>query len=115
MVAFQTQTLHWSSWIMVQGQMRGIHPFLINFPGSLPINCTTLKQTTYLKVALGNDKYHHQDGGIPNTEITLVLLDHGARPDERDTSILHKISGQFAYEKHYFETGHLPRSAISKH
>jgi hypothetical protein len=77
---------------MVEGQMTGIHLFCINFPDSLPINYTTLKQATYLEVAFGNTKYHHQDGGIPNTGITLVLLDHGTSAYNRDSSILYKLS-----------------------
>jgi hypothetical protein len=67
MVAFQTHKLRWSSWIMVQGHMTGIHLFCIHFPDSLPINCTTLKQATYLEVTFGITKYPHQDGGLPNT------------------------------------------------
>jgi hypothetical protein len=75
MVAFETQKLCWSSWIMVEGQMKGIHLFCINFPGSLPTNCIFLKQTTYLEVALGNTKHHHQDGGISNTYLGSWLKD----------------------------------------
>jgi hypothetical protein len=56
-------------------------------------------------VALGNTKYHHQDGGIPNIGITLVLLEHGSRTDERDPSILYKLSGKFAHKLHYFKVG----------
>jgi hypothetical protein len=50
----------------------------------LPINYTTLKQATYIEVAFGATKYHQYDGGIPKTEIMLLLLDHGLRTDERD-------------------------------
>jgi hypothetical protein len=52
---------------MAQGQMKGIHPFFIVFPTSLPINYTTLKFATYLEEALGNKKYHHLGSGIPKT------------------------------------------------
>jgi hypothetical protein len=88
MVAFQTHKLRQSSWIMVQGHMKRIHIFCITFLDSLPINYTTLKLATYLEVAFENTKYHHQDGAIPNTEITSILVDHGPRTDERDPSIL---------------------------
>jgi hypothetical protein len=81
----------------------------------LPINYTTLKKATHLKLALGNTKYHHQDGGIPNTEITLVLLDHGWITDDRDPSILYKLSRKLAQKLHYFETGHPPKIGIRKH
>jgi hypothetical protein len=64
--------------------MKGIHLLFINFPDSLRINYTTLKLATYLEVALGITQYHHQDGGIPNTGITLILLDYGSRTDGRD-------------------------------
>jgi hypothetical protein len=67
MVAFLTYKIRWSSWIMVEGQMKGILLFCINFLDSLPISYTILKQATFLEVAFGNTKYHHQDGGIPNT------------------------------------------------
>jgi hypothetical protein len=46
MVAFQTHKLRWSSWIMVEEQMKGIHIFCINFLDSLPINYTPLKMKT---------------------------------------------------------------------
>jgi hypothetical protein len=62
---------------MDQGKMKGIHLFYVKFPDSLPINYTTFKLATYLEVAFENTNYHHQDGGIPNIEIALVLLDHG--------------------------------------
>jgi hypothetical protein len=32
---------------------------------------------TYLKVVLRNTEYQHQDSGIPNTNITWLLLNHG--------------------------------------
>jgi hypothetical protein len=67
--------------------MKGIHLFFINFPDSLPIKYTTSNLATYLEVALRSTKYHHQDGGIPNTGIRLVLLDNGSMVDERDPSI----------------------------
>jgi hypothetical protein len=56
-------------------------------------------------VALGNTKYRQQDGGIPNTGITSILFDHGSRTDERDTSILYKLSGQFAHKLHSSKVG----------
>jgi hypothetical protein len=86
-VAFQTQDSCHSSWIMAQGQMKGIHLFFIIFLESLPINYTTLKLATYLEEALGNTKYHHQDRGIPNARFMSDLLDHGSRTNERDPSI----------------------------
>jgi hypothetical protein len=49
---------------MVEGQIKGIHPFCINFPDSLPINYTTLKQATLLEMTLGNIKYHQYNDGI---------------------------------------------------
>jgi hypothetical protein len=64
----------------------------ITFLASLPINYTTSNLATYLEVALGSSKYHHQDGGIPNTGIRLVLLDHGSMVDERDPSIYFNLS-----------------------
>jgi hypothetical protein len=88
---------------MVQGQMKGIHLFCIKFTDSFPINYTTLNLATYLEVALGNTKYHHEDGGIPNIGITLVLLDNGSRTDERDPSIVYKLSRKFDHKLHYFE------------
>jgi hypothetical protein len=87
---------------MAQGQMNGTHLFFIFFPESLLINSTTLKLATYLEVALGTTKYHHQDSGIPNTRCMLVLLDRGSRTRERDTSINNNISGDFADKFHYF-------------
>jgi hypothetical protein len=62
---------------MVEGQIKGMHLFCITFPDSLPINNTTALKPTYLEVTLGNIKYHHHDGGTPNTEITLNLLYYG--------------------------------------
>jgi hypothetical protein len=73
--------------------MKGIHIIFITFLDSLPINCTTLKLATYLRVALGSTQYHHQDGGIPNTGIRLILLDHGSMVDERDPPIFYNLSG----------------------
>jgi hypothetical protein len=64
----------------------------ITFPANLPINYTTSNLATYLEVALGSSKYHHQDSGIPNTGIRLVLLDHGSMVDERDPSIYFNLS-----------------------
>jgi hypothetical protein len=58
--------------------MKGTHLFFITFPASLPMNYTTLNLATYLEVALRSSKCHHQDGGIRNTVIRLVLLDHGS-------------------------------------
>jgi hypothetical protein len=72
---------------MAQGQMNGIHLCFIIFLDSLPINSTTLKFATYLEFALGNTTYHHQDGGIMNTEIALVLLNRGSRTYGRDPSM----------------------------
>jgi hypothetical protein len=65
-----------SSWIIAQGKMKGILPFFITFPESLPINYTTLKLTIYLEEAFGNKKYDHLGSGIPNTRFMSVLLDH---------------------------------------
>jgi hypothetical protein len=56
--------------------MKGIHLFCIAFPVCFPINYTTSNLATYQEVVLGSSKYHHQDGGITNTGIRLVLLDH---------------------------------------
>jgi hypothetical protein len=86
--------------------MKGIHIFIIIFPESLPINYTTLKLATYLEVALGNMKYHHQNSGIPNARFLPVLLDHCSRANERDQSMLYNLSGEFAHKLHYFEVGH---------
>jgi hypothetical protein len=69
------------------------------------MNYTTLKLSTYLEVALGKTKYHHQDRGITNMGSTLILLDHGSMTDERDLSTFYKLSGQFAHKLHYFEVG----------
>jgi hypothetical protein len=77
----------------------------ISFPASLPIKYTTSNLDTYLEVALESSKYHHQDGGILNTGIRLVLLDHGSMVDERDPSIFYNLSWQFAHELHYFKFG----------
>jgi hypothetical protein len=85
--------------------MKGIHLFFITFPDSLPMNYTTLKLTTYLEVARGNTKYNHQDGGITNIGIGLVLLDHGSMVDKSDHSFLNNLSRQFAHELHYFKVG----------
>jgi hypothetical protein len=66
------------------------------------------------EVTFENTKYNHQNGGIPNIGITLVLLNRGSRTVERDLYILYKLSGQFAHKLHYFQVGHLPRSGIRK-
>jgi hypothetical protein len=85
--------------------VKGIHIFLITFPASLPINYTTSNLANYLEVALGSSKYHHQDGGIPNTGIRLVLLDHGSMVNEKDPSIFYNLSCQFTHELHYLKVG----------
>jgi hypothetical protein len=54
-------------------------------------------------VVLGSSKYYHQDGGIPNTGIRLVLLDHGSMLDERDPYIFYILSGQLTHELHYLK------------
>jgi hypothetical protein len=59
-----------------------------------------LSWAIYQEVVLGSSKYYHQDGGIPNTGIRLVLLDHGSMLDERDPYIL---SGQLTHELHYLK------------
>jgi hypothetical protein len=69
------------------------------------MNYTTLKLATYLEVKLGSTTYNHQDGGIQNTGIWLVLLDHGSMVDESDPSIFCKLPGQFAHALHYFKVG----------
>jgi hypothetical protein len=83
--------------------MKGIHLFFVSFPGILPINYTTSNLATYLEVVLGSSKYHHHDGGIPNSGSRLVLLDHGSMVNERDQSIVYRLSWQFALELHYFK------------
>jgi hypothetical protein len=62
---------------------------------SLPINYTTSNLATYQEVALGSTECHHQDGGgIPNTGITFVLVDHGSIVDERDPYMFfYKLTG----------------------
>jgi hypothetical protein len=67
--------------------MKGIHPFFIIFPESLPINYTTLQLATYPEEALGNTNYHHLGSGITPTRFMSVLLDHCSRKNERDPSI----------------------------
>jgi hypothetical protein len=104
-VALQTHNLCGSPWIIAQWPMKGIRLFCITFPASLHINYTTSNLATYLEVALGSSKYHHQDGCIPNTGIRLVLLDRGSMVNERDPSILYNLSWQFAHELHYFKVG----------
>jgi hypothetical protein len=47
LVAFQTQKLRCSSWIMVEGQMAGINLFCSNFHYSLPVSYATLKIKKY--------------------------------------------------------------------
>jgi hypothetical protein len=54
-VAFLTQYLYWSYWIMDQEQMIGIHIFVITFAESLPMNYTTSKSATYVEEASGNE------------------------------------------------------------
>jgi hypothetical protein len=85
--------------------MKGIHLFFITFPASSPINYTTSNLATYLEVALGSSNYHHQDGGIPNTGIRLVLLHNGSMVNERDPYICYNLSWKFAHELHYFKVG----------
>jgi hypothetical protein len=85
--------------------MKVNHLFFITFPASLPIHYTTSNSATFPEVAFGSSKYHHQDGGIPNTGIRLVLLDHGSMVNERDPSILYTLSWQFDLELHYFKVG----------
>jgi hypothetical protein len=75
-MAFQAQYSCQSYWIIDQGQMKGIHLYIISLQESLPINCTTLELATYLEEALGNTKYDHQDHGISVTRFMSVLLDH---------------------------------------
>jgi hypothetical protein len=55
-VAFQTHNSCWSSWIIDQGKMKGIHLFYITFLESLPMIYTTLKLVTDLEEILGNTK-----------------------------------------------------------
>jgi hypothetical protein len=74
-----------------EGQLKGNHLFTAIFCQSLPINYTTLKLATYLEVALGNTKYHHQDSDITNKRFMFVLSDHGARTTKRDPSVLNKF------------------------
>jgi hypothetical protein len=85
--------------------MKGIHIFLLSFSAIVPIHYTTSNLATYLEVALGSSKYHHQDGGIPHTGIRLVLLDHGSMVDERYPSICYNLSCELAHELHYFKVG----------
>jgi hypothetical protein len=54
---------------MVEGKMKVILLFCINFPDSLPIAYTIFKKVTYLGMTSGNNTYYHQDGGIPKSEI----------------------------------------------
>jgi hypothetical protein len=70
--------------------MKGIHLLSINFRHSLPKKYTSSKLAPYLEVAFENTQYHHQDGGIPNIVIMLVLLKHGQRKDEMYPSLLYK-------------------------
>jgi hypothetical protein len=49
-------------------------------------------------VALGSTTYHHQDGGIPDIGIDMILLNNGSMVDGRDLSIFYKVHGQFAHE-----------------
>jgi hypothetical protein len=86
------------SWIIAQGQIKGIHTFFNTFPKGLPINNTTLKLATYLEEGVGNKKYHHWDSGNENTRFMLVFLDHCARTNERYRSIFYNISQAFAHK-----------------
>jgi hypothetical protein len=113
-VTFQTQDSYWSSWIMAQGQIKGIHLFYTIFLESLPINYTTLKLTTNLEEALGNNKYHNLGSGITSTSFILVLLDHCSRTNIRDSSIFYNLSGEFAHKLHYFKVDYLPRRPLGK-
>jgi hypothetical protein len=70
---------------------------------------------TDLKEILGNTKYHHQCGGIPETGFMLVLLDHGSMTNERDQSSFYNLSIEFAHKIQYFDVGHLPRRGFRKH
>jgi hypothetical protein len=65
-------------------------------------------------VALGSTTYHHQDGGIPNTGIRLILLDHGSMAYERDPSIFINFPDilPINYTTLRLE---LPRRGIGKH
>jgi hypothetical protein len=53
----------------------------ITFPEILPINYTTLKYVLPRR-GIRSHKYHHQDSGIPNTRLMLVLLYHDSRTTE---------------------------------
>jgi hypothetical protein len=78
------------------------------------MNYTTSNLATYLEVALGSTKHHRQDGGIPNTVISLVLLDHVSMVNERDPSMFINLPDRWP-------TNHttlglvLPRRGIRRH
>jgi hypothetical protein len=91
--------------------MKGIHLVSITFPDSLPINYTTLKLATYLEVAKESTTYNHQDSGIQNTGIRLVLLYHGSMVDESDPSIFEKITNSLSMLYTTLRLG-LPRRGI---
>jgi hypothetical protein len=77
----------------------------IKFPDSLPINYITLKLASYLEVALGITKCHHQNGGITNTGTTWLLFNHESVTDERDPSTIYTLYGQYGHQLHYIEVG----------
>jgi hypothetical protein len=51
------------------------------------------------------NKYQHQDSGIPETQITWLILDNGSMIDEPDPSTFYTISRHFAHELHYIKVG----------
>jgi hypothetical protein len=58
---------------MDQGQMEGICLFLRIFPGTLPMNYTTLelaRPPPHQEVAREKREYQHQDSNITNTKLT---------------------------------------------
>jgi hypothetical protein len=65
------------------------------FPHKLPL---LLNLATYLEEALGITKYHHQEGGIPNTGFVSVLLDHDSRKNEWDPSIFLNLPSEFSHK-----------------
>jgi hypothetical protein len=68
----------------------------------------------YVEETLEITKYHHQDSGIPSTRLMPVLLNHGSITNERDPSIFHNLSGEFAHKLHYFKVGYISRRDIRK-